>query len=248
MFFAACLSSGSDFGLVTAFDIKADVLVAMAIIAAICLQEWFAAGEVALIMEIGALLEDISAAKANKGIEHLASLMPVTGRVVGPDGEREVPVEEIPIGSIVRVRPGESVPVDGVIVSGITSIDQSVITGESVPVDRTVGGGVFSGTMNQMGASSSEAADIINTFAAASQQGSADVAYLNTVFEKAGTNAAGAKMNFVELAAATETIAPKFSSADVAGTNLNGLLLKLSVQANDKFKPAVVGMSQALDN
>ena len=139
-------------GLVLRHDIKADVLVAMAIIAAICLQEWFAAGEVALIMEIGGLLEDISAAKANKGIEHLASLMPVTGRIVGPDGEREVPVEEIPIDSIVRVRPGESVPVDGVIVSGTTSIDQSVITGESVPVDRTVGDGVFSGTMNQMGA------------------------------------------------------------------------------------------------
>ena len=126
--------------------------------------------------------------------------------------------------------------------------DAANVLSEAARIEVTDAAKAITGTMNQMGASSSEAADIINTFAAASQQGSADVAYLNTVFEKAGTNAAGAKMNFVELAAATETIAPKFSSADVAGTNLNGLLLKLSVQANDKFKPAVVGMSQALDN
>ena len=139
-------------GLVLRHDIKADVLVAMAIIAAVCLQEWFAAGEVALIMEIGGLLEDISAAKANKGIERLVSMMPVTGRIVGPNGEREVPVGDIRIGDVVRVRPGESVPVDGVIVNGMTSIDQSVITGESVPVDKTVGDEVYSGTMNQMGA------------------------------------------------------------------------------------------------
>lgn len=93
-------------GLVLRHDIKADVLVAMAIIAAICLQEWFAALEVALIMEIGGLLEDISAAKANKGIGRLVSLMPVTGRIVDPDGEREVPVEGAivhNIGSVVVV-------------------------------------------------------------------------------------------------------------------------------------------------
>lgn len=103
-------------------------------------------------------------------------------------------------------------------------------------------------TMNQMGVSGAQAKDIINVLAAASQQGSADVAYLNTAFEKAGTAAASAGMNYTQLAAMVESVAPKFSSADVAGSQLASTMLKLSTQANDNFKPAVVGMQQALDN
>ena len=103
-------------------------------------------------------------------------------------------------------------------------------------------------TMNQMNVSASDASGIINTLAAASQQGAADIAYLNTAFEKTGTQAKSAGMSYSDLAAAIETVAPKFSSADVAGSKLEALLLALSVQANDNFKPAVVGMSQALDN
>ena len=103
-------------------------------------------------------------------------------------------------------------------------------------------------TMNQMNVSASEASGIINTLAAASQQGAADIAYLNTAFEKTGTQAKSSGMSYSDLAAAIETVAPKFSSADVAGSKLEALLLALSVQANDNFKPAVVGMAQALDN
>ncbi len=106
----------------------------------------------------------------------------------------------------------------------------------------------ITGTMNQMGASASEASAIINVFAAASQQGSADVAYLNRAFEKSGTAASSAGMNYTELAALIETVGPKFSSADVAGSQLASTLLKLSIQASDEFKPAVVGMSKALEN
>lgn len=102
--------------------------------------------------------------------------------------------------------------------------------------------------MNQMGVSASEASNIINVLAASSQQGSADVAYLNKAFEKAGTAAKGAGMNYVELSAAVEAIAPKFSSADVAGSQLASTLLKLSMQGNNDFKPAMVGMEQALNN
>ena len=103
-------------------------------------------------------------------------------------------------------------------------------------------------TMNQMNVSATEATGIINTLAAASQQGSADISYLNTAFEKAGTQAKSAGMSYGDLAAAIETVGPKFSSADVAGSKLQATLLALSVQTNDNFKPAVVGMSQALDN
>ena len=102
--------------------------------------------------------------------------------------------------------------------------------------------------MNQMGVSASEATNIINVLAASSQQGSADVAYLNKAFEKAGTAAKGAGMSYVELSAAIESIAPKFSSADVSGSQLASTLLKLSMQGNNDFKPAVVGMQQALEN
>ena len=139
-------------GLVLRHDIKADVLVAIAIIASLALGEWFAAGEVALIMEIGGFLEDFSSGRARRGIEALSDMSPRTGRVVDHDGVSEVPVEEIGIGQTVRVLPGEAVPVDGRVVSGETSIDQSVITGESMPVDKAPGDEVFSGTVNQMGA------------------------------------------------------------------------------------------------
>lgn len=102
-------------------------------------------------------------------------------------------------------------------------------------------------TMNQLGVSADEAMSIVNTLGAGAQQGSAGIEYLSTAFEKAGTQAKGAGMSYTELTAAIETIAPKFSSADVAGTALNGTLLKLS-QAEDKFNPQVVGMSKALEN
>lgn len=102
-------------------------------------------------------------------------------------------------------------------------------------------------TMNQMGASASEAMNIVNTLGAGSQQGAAGVQYLNIAFEKAGTQARAARMSYSDLAAAIETVAPKFSSADVAGTALNGTLLSLS-QAEDKYNPQVVGLSKALEN
>ncbi|MFT0898000.1 hypothetical protein [Candidatus Methanoprimaticola sp. MG2] len=139
-------------GLVLRHDIKADVLVAMAIVAAVALGEWFAAGEVALIMEIGGFLEDYSAAKASKGVERLKGMSPKTGRLVIGNGTIDIPVDDILVGQTLRVLSGDSVPVDGVVTLGETSIDQSMITGESMPVDKRVGDRVFSGTINQMGA------------------------------------------------------------------------------------------------
>jgi heavy metal translocating P-type ATPase len=132
-------------------DIKADVLVAMAIVASVYLGEYFAAGEVALIMAIGGFLEDVSAAKSNEGIERLVKMTPRTGRVVRGGAEAMVPSGEIAVGETLRVFAGEVVPVDGRILSGTTSIDQSALTGESMPVDKGAGDEVFSGTVNQMG-------------------------------------------------------------------------------------------------
>ncbi len=138
-------------GLVTAFDIKADVLVSLALIASVCIVEDFAAGEVAFIMQLGALLEDLSVAKARAGIEKLVHLTPQTARVIGGGSERIVPAEEVLVGDILRVLPGETIPVDGVIISGKTSVNQAVMTGESLPVDKAEGDEVSSGTVNQFG-------------------------------------------------------------------------------------------------
>ena len=139
-------------GLVTAFDIKADVLVSMALIASLCIGETFAAGEVAFIMQLGALLEDLTVAKARAGIEKLVHLTPQTARVLRGNAEEIVPAEQVAVGDLLRVLPGESVPVDGVITAGQTSINQAVMTGESLPVDKGVGDTVSSGTVNQFGA------------------------------------------------------------------------------------------------
>ncbi len=139
-------------GLVTEFDIKADVLVSLALIASVCIGEYFAAGEVAFIMQIGALLEDLTVAKARAGIEKLVKLTPQSARVIENGTEKVIPAENVKKGDAIRVLPGESVPVDGVIISGQTSINQAVMTGESLPVDKTVGDEVSSGTVNQFGA------------------------------------------------------------------------------------------------
>lgn len=147
-------------GLVTAFDIKADVLVSLALIASVCIGEIFAAGEVAFIMQLGALLEELTVAKARAGIEKLVHLTPQTARVLRDGKEEIVPAEQVHVGDRLRVLPGESVPVDGVILSGQTSIDQAVMTGESLPVDKTVGDPVSSGTVNQFGAFEMEASRV----------------------------------------------------------------------------------------
>lgn len=138
-------------GLVTRFDIKADVLVSLALIASVCIGEDFAAGEVAVIMQLGALLEELTVARARAGIEKLVHLTPRTARILKNGTEVIVPAEQVQVGDLLRVLPGEVIPVDGVILSGQTSVNQAVMTGESLPVDKGPGDTVSSGTVNQFG-------------------------------------------------------------------------------------------------
>ena len=144
-------------GLVTEFDITADVLVSLALIASVLIGENFAAGEVAFIMQLGGLLEELTVARARAGIEKLVHLTPQTGRVLRNGGEEIIPAEQIQPGDRLRVLPGETIPVDGVILSGQTAVNQAVMTGESLPVDKGVGDAVSSGTVNQFGAFEMEA-------------------------------------------------------------------------------------------
>ncbi len=131
--------------------ISSALLISMAMIAALCIGDLFAAGEVAFIMEIGALLEDMTTNRAKKGLKKLISIAPDTGRILCSGKETVVSVSEIKKGDVLRILPGETIPVDGLILIGETSIDQSVMTGESLPVDKTVGDCVFSGTINRFG-------------------------------------------------------------------------------------------------
>lgn len=141
-------------GLVTSFDIKADVLVSLALVASVLVGEYFAAGEVAFIMRTGGLLEDLTVAKARAGIEKLVCLTPQTARrITTESGEDEIlPASQVKPGDLLRILPGETIPVDGVILSGQTSVNQAVMTGESIPADKAAGDEVFSGTVNQFGA------------------------------------------------------------------------------------------------
>ncbi len=132
--------------------ISSALLISTAMVAAVAIGDLFAAGEVAFIMAIGELLEDKTTARAKKGLKQLVNLSPTVGRRIEENGEATmIAAQNIQIGDVLRILPGEAIPVDGEIISGETSVDQSVITGESLPVDKAVGDSVFCGTVNRFG-------------------------------------------------------------------------------------------------
>ena len=142
---------GAARGVILEHDIKADLLVALALVASVGIREYFAAGEVALIMQIGSLLEDYTSEKARRGIEKLIGLKPRTARVRRDGSDVILPADEVRAGDVLTVFAGETIPADGTILEGRTSIDQSVMTGESIPVDKKEGDTVTSGTTNRFG-------------------------------------------------------------------------------------------------
>lgn len=144
--------------------ISSCLLISMAMIASLFIGELFAAGEVAFIMAVGAILEDMTVERARKGLSKLIALAPTQGRRLvkrnGTVEEEMVSVEEIKRGDFLRVLPGETIPVDGKIVVGESSLDQSVMTGESLPVDKGIGDEVFCGTINCFGSIDIEVTEV----------------------------------------------------------------------------------------
>lgn len=140
--------------------ISSALLISIAMFAAIGIGDIFAAGEVAFIMAIGAILEDKTAERSKKGLKELIHLAPQQGRWISNGKEEMINTEEIKVGYILRVLPGETIPVDGVIISGNTSVDQAIMTGESLPVDKEVGDSVFGGTINRFGVIDLEATKV----------------------------------------------------------------------------------------
>lgn len=132
--------------------ISSALLIVIAMFGAIGIGDLFAAGEVVFIMAFGALLEEMTTNRAKKGLKNLISLAPVQGRKLENGKELMIPAEKISRDDILRVLPGETIPVDGIIIEGETSVDQSIMTGESLPVDKGVKDEVFCGTLNRFGA------------------------------------------------------------------------------------------------
>ena len=137
--------------LISAGSIRAGLLVSVAMTASVCIGEIFAAGEVAFLMALGELFETRTLKKARDGIDSLSRMAPSSASVVKDGEEKEVPVSQIRRGDVVRIRPGGSVPVDGLVLSGFTAVDESLMTGESVPVEKKAGDRVTSGTVNTYG-------------------------------------------------------------------------------------------------
>ncbi|MBR5866518.1 MAG: cation-translocating P-type ATPase, partial [Spirochaetaceae bacterium] len=131
--------------------ISSSLLITIAMISAVLIKDLFAAAEVAFIMAIGEILEHFTTERAKKGLKNLINLAPVQGRKIKDGKEIIIKAEEIQPDDILRILPGEAIPVDGVIVSGETSVNQAVMTGESVPVDKFAGDEVFCGTINCFG-------------------------------------------------------------------------------------------------
>jgi Cd2+/Zn2+-exporting ATPase len=126
-------------------------LVGIAVLAAFASGDYKTAGVVAFFMLVGEIIETRTAEGARASIESLIKLTPTKARRITSSGEEEIAAKDLIIGDVVRVRPGDNVPADGVIVSGQGSFNQANITGESLPVDKKPGDEVFAGTQNLTG-------------------------------------------------------------------------------------------------
>ncbi len=137
---------------ITNKKLNAEVLVSIALIASVWVGEYVAGAMVALMMNVGELLEDLTIARTGRAIRSLMDLVPERARVLRNGRELEVNIDEVRIGDIAVVHPGERIPVDGTITKGRGEVDQAPITGESMPVTKGPGDPVFGGTINQLGA------------------------------------------------------------------------------------------------
>ncbi len=141
-------------------DLNVDTLVSIAAISATAVGAYREAATVVFIMLLGEFLEGLTVGKARKAIASLIQLSPKMAWVRREGKERQVPIEEVKTKEVVIVKPGERIPVDGKIISGCGSINQSTLTGESIPVEKEVGDKVYCGTFNESGSCEIEATQV----------------------------------------------------------------------------------------
>lgn len=133
-------------------DLDVDLLATIAIVAAVIVGQYLAAALVVLMLSGGEILEDYTANKTSKAIQLLIESAPKTARIRKDGREIQVPIEEVRVGDIVLVKPGEKIPIDGEVVSGVSSVNQAALTGESIAVQKSVNCKVLSGTIVELGA------------------------------------------------------------------------------------------------
>ena len=125
-----------------------DLLAILAVVATLAVGEYWAAMVILVMLTDGDALEDYAAKKANTELKALLDNSPRFAHVVTPDGSKDVPVNDVPVGAKIIVKPGELVPIDGLIIKGTGEFDESSLTGEARPVAKTVGDTVMSGSIN----------------------------------------------------------------------------------------------------
>lgn len=129
-----------------------DFLMIAAALGAAAIGEWEEGALLLFLFTLSGALEEFAMERTRRAIEALADLRPETARVRREDSEVTIAVDELQLGDIVLVQPGERLPIDGVVTKGASSLDQSPITGESIPVQKRIGDPVFAGTINGSGA------------------------------------------------------------------------------------------------
>lgn len=138
-------------------EVNVDELVSLAIIASLIQGEFLTAAVVSFVMTFGGLIEEATSESARRAIKSLVSISPETATVLKDGAETAVPLERVRPGDMIRIKPGERVPVDARILSGYSSIDESVMTGEPLPVDKKAGDDILAGTLNHNGVLTAEA-------------------------------------------------------------------------------------------
>ena len=141
-------------------QLRMTMLVALAVVASIARQDYPTAGVISFFVLVSEAVERRTAMGAHKALESIVRLVPNVVRLVTEGGESEVPLRELEPGQVVRVRPGENVPADGVIRRGQSALNQATITGESLPIDKGQGDEVFAGTTNLTGSLDIEVASV----------------------------------------------------------------------------------------
>lgn len=132
-------------------NLNINALMSVAVTGAAILGQWPEAAMVMVLFSVAELIEAKSLDRARRAVEGLVAMTPPTATVQAGDDWREIPAAQVVIGAVVRVRPGERIPLDGTVTAGASAVNQAAITGESLPIDKTVGDPLYAGTVNQDG-------------------------------------------------------------------------------------------------
>lgn len=132
-------------------EVNVDELVSLAIIASLIQGEYLTAAVVSFVMTFGGLIEQVTSESARKAIKSLVQIAPQTATVLADGEEKTIPIDKVSVGDKILIKPGERIPVDARIMSGVSAVDESAMTGEPLPVQKQVGDEILAGTLNHNG-------------------------------------------------------------------------------------------------